>query len=437
MRITRLFLWVLPFLPLLWISPSLQASPPPRTGRSIFEQLTGAQASAESRTVTPETIPSSGPWVFAEVFSFDLAEYWCENKVAVADFDHDGLKDIALLATTTYNAEPPWEHVSKVILLRNQGDWHFSETVVVEYPENHYGYALRAGDLNNDGWADLVVRESPSTHVLLNDQSGGFSEVWAGRPGYASLDLADVNDDSFLDLLTGTQAYNGGKIEIFLNNGSGTSFTKSWESVLYGGIAGTIRNIFSATLNDDNAPDIVATEIYDGLLATFTGDGTGTSFVEQNVLSLGGRAFGLAVGKVNTDTLTDIAVYAGHGQARLFLAQSDDSLSAYWQSPDLGEAAFNLGLADFDKDGFDDLFVGTFRDGALRIYRNRPATDFALAWSGDLAGNGYTGTIADLNDDGYADLIVGEQDASRHNTIRILRNGLALKHRHYLPLIQK
>lgn len=419
-------------------SSSAQETNPPI--RNSFPKSWYEKSIADLPTIAPasmrQSLQSTGQWAFSEVFSFSLAEYWCENNVAVADFDHNGLQDIALLATTTHSTQPPYLYTSKVILLRNQGDWQFVSTTIVEYPEDHYGYAIQAGDLNSDGWADLVVRESSATHAMLNNQLGGFSESWTGGPGYDSVGLANVNSDTSLDILSGTQTGSGGKVEVFLNNSSGTNFSKSWESALYGADAGTINNVFSATLNSDSATDIVATEIYSGTLVTFTGNGTGTSFTQRDLLSLGNRAFGLAVGKVNTDTLTDSAVYVGWGQARVFLAQSN-TISETWQSPNLEQAAFNLELADFDKDGFDDLFVGTFGDGALRAYINRPGIDFELMWSSNLAGSGYTGTAVDLDGNDYPDLIVGEQDSNGQSYIRILRNNIPFDKFVYLPLIQR
>ena len=391
---------------------SVAISPTPIPSRSLYGRLATGNSGDPSVPANRST-QSSEQWMFQEVFSYDLREYRCGKRhVVVADFDRDGLMDIILLATTGSE--------SKAILLHNEGNWQFDDSILVQYDD--IGYWAQAGDLNNDEWTDLVLRASRATHVFLNNRSGGFSEVWTGEPGFYSLDLADVNSDTFADILSGTQTGSGGMVEIFQNNGSGTSFEKTWESARYGSTpAANIYDVFSTKLNDDNFPDIAAIEIYDGLLLTFSGDGTGTSFTEETVLNLVERTFSLATGNVNDDNLTDLAAHVGWGQVRVFLSQDDGSVSEYWHSPDLGEAAFNLALEDFDQDGYDDLFVGTFGDGALRVYRNRPGTDFGLAWSDNLAGQGYTGAVADLDGDTYPDLIVGERDANDQNTIRILR----------------
>src|SRR6266496_6580718 len=128
--------------------------------------------------------------------------------------------------------------------------------------------------------------------------------------------------------------------------------------------------------------------------------------------------------------VADLAVHVGWGRVFAFLNQGDGSMASYWQSSDFGQAAFNLAMADFDQDGFDDIFVGTFGDGALRIYRNNPGVGFDLWWQGSIPGEGYTGTVADLNGDGYPDLIVGERDRlriliNRVNNLRITQLSIA------------
>jgi hypothetical protein len=351
---------------------------------------------------------------FQEVFHFDLGEYWCENHLAVADFDGDGRKDIALMLTGLRSLDgPPWTYKCRAILLHNEGDGTFTDSIIADFPDFHYGYFAAAADLNGDGKPDLVLRESSASHVLLNDGSGrAFIEVTTFQPGYYALAVVDVNHDGFPDLVSGSQTSTGAVIELLVNDGTGRSFLKSW-SRRYGVASDAIETVLVANLNGDGFPDIAAREIYSGLLITLHGTGGTDWFMQRNLLSLVDRTFALAGGNVNKDSLTDLAVHVGWGLVRVFVTQEDGSLAETWQSPDLGEAAFNLALADFDQDGFDDVFVGTFGDGKLRIFRNNQIGGFDLSWQGSVPGEGYTGTVADLNDDGSPDLIVGEMHGIR------------------------
>ena len=346
---------------------------------------------------------------FQEAFNFSLGDYWCENHLSVADVDRDGRKDIVVMATALTNTNgPPWHYQCRAILLRGSADGHFEDSVITNFP-GRYGYAAVTADLNNDSSPDLILREQSATHVLLNDGRGDFHEVWNGRPGYNQLTTVDANRDGFLDIVSGTQTGNGGLIELFINDGTGTKFAKTWQSRLYGSGSDTISTVVGVNLNGDEYPDIAAREIYGGRLVTLFGSASGAPFVEHSETYLGERTFALAAGRVNGDGLDDLAVHVGWGQVRVFLNQGGGVLSNYWQSPNLGQAAFNLALMDFDRDGFDDIFVGTFGDGALRIYRNNPGSDFETWWQGQVPGNGYTGTAADVNGDDYPDLIVGEK----------------------------
>lgn len=357
------------------------------------------------------------PPFFQETFSFPLQEYWCENHLDVADMDGDGRKDIVVMATGLANTNgPPWSYVSRAILLRAGPDGTFTDSVITNYP-GRYGYGAFAAELNNDGSPDLILREQSATHVLLNDGHGAFREVWTGSRGYYNLATVDVNRDGFLDIVSGTQTGSGGLIELFTNNGAGTSFTKTWQSRYYGSANDSIQTVLNVNLNNDGLPDIAAREIYGGRMVTLFGTASGDSFVERSETFLGERTFALAAGRVNGDGLDDVAVHVGWGQVRVSVNRGNGSMTNYWESPSLGQAAFNLALADFDQDGFDDIFVGTFGDGALQIYRNNPGTGFDPWWQGRVPGVGYTGSVADLNGDGQPDLIVGEK-----NGLRVLLN---------------
>ena len=351
---------------------------------------------------------------FHEIFHFDLGDYWCENHLAVTDFDGDGWNDIALIVTGLRETNgPPWRYKCRAILLHNEGDGTFTDSIIADY-DTHYGYFVAASDLNRDGAPDLVLRESAASHVLLNDGSGRvFNEVFEFQPGHYGLACVDVNRDGFPDLVSGTQTGQGGLLELFINGGDGTTFAKTWQSRMYGSSYDSISTVLSVNLNGDDRPDIAAREIYSGQLITLLVSDNGNAFVETNVVWLRDRTFALAGGNINRDSLTDLAAHVGWGRVRVFVSRGNGLVTQHWESPNLGQAAFCLALADFDHDGFDDVFVGTFADGILRTYRNRGGVDFEPGWQGTLPAEGYTGSVADLNNDGYPDLIAGEKNAIR------------------------
>jgi hypothetical protein len=373
-----------------------------------------------SAVATPLHAANAGmPPDFRESFHFPLQDFWCENHLAVADFDRDGWNDIVLMVTALRNSNgPPWTYKCRAILLHNEGDGMFTDSIVADYPDSHYGYFAGAADLNGDGAPDLILRESSASHVLLNDGSGrAFQEASTFQPGYYALAFHDANGNGSPDLVSGTQTGQGGLIELFTNDGTGRSFSKTWQSRLYGSGLDAIETILSLDLNNDGRLDIAAREIYGGLLLTLLATNGAVPFVERSVVPMGARTFALAAGRVNGDMLPDLAAHVGWGQVRVFTNQGDGGMALHWQSPGLTNAAFNLALVDFDQDGFDDVFVGTFGDGALRVYRNNGGAGFGLWWQGSVPGQGFTGTAADLNGDGYPDLIAGEM-----NGIRVLVN---------------
>ena len=90
-----------------------------------------------------------------------------------------------------------------------------------------------------------------------------------------------MNGDNVPDIVAGEQSGRGGIVDVFLNNGSGTFFTHTWQSPPLGELnAGTFHDIVLGDLNHDTIPDIAASEIYNALLTTFVNDGTGLTFTQ-------------------------------------------------------------------------------------------------------------------------------------------------------------
>lgn len=102
--------------------------------------------------------------------SFDAAEYhsggYLEHgndrvvwpaDVAVADFDNDGIEDLAIANSMT----------SSVALMRGGGDWSYEG--IEWYAVGRGGHGIAASDLDGDGDVDLVTNSWDTMTVLLNE----------------------------------------------------------------------------------------------------------------------------------------------------------------------------------------------------------------------------------------------------------------------------
>jgi hypothetical protein len=162
--------------------------------------------------------------------------------VALGDFNHDGKLDFA---------------TSGNLLALGNGDGTFqTPTTIVADPPNSGFSNIAVGDINNDGWSDIVLTndgDEPqyTTFVLLNNQHGGFTQVPTtyGQNANQAI-LADVNKDGYLDLILG---FGGGSVAyVYLGNGTGT-FTYDVS------LSGPGDNGFNlvADVNGDGIPDIL------------------------------------------------------------------------------------------------------------------------------------------------------------------------------------
>jgi hypothetical protein len=117
---------------------------------------------------------------------------------------------------------------------------------------DHIPELLAAGDLNGDGWPDLVLDDAGAgMRVLLNRGDGSF------RPGvsYAfaeevrSIAIGDLNGDGSSDVIFG--GYTFGELGVFFNHGDGT-----FEPAVHWPITNSPWTIALGDLNGDGHLDI-------------------------------------------------------------------------------------------------------------------------------------------------------------------------------------
>jgi hypothetical protein len=176
--------------------------------------------------------------------------------VALADFNHDGIPDLAVVNGPRFVQGAP----GSVTILLGNGDGTFTEVADAPAAGGQPLFII-AGDLNGDGKPDLVVTNMNDGYpqlgdltVLLGNGDGTFSPTVAppatGSIPY-SVALADLNGDGKPDLVIADAGSN--TLTVLPGNGDGT-FAAALSPA-----AGT-DPVFAAVadFNGDGIPDVAA-----------------------------------------------------------------------------------------------------------------------------------------------------------------------------------
>jgi hypothetical protein len=275
---------------------------------------------------------------------------------AFLDYDNDGWMDIYLVNSGACDFWTP-EKPLRNALYRNNRDGTFTDvTERADVPGNAYGMGVAVGDYDGDGWPDLYVTQYPHSILYHNNADGTFSDVTAkaglSAPGWGTSAVwFDYDNDGRLDLFVchfvefskelnkpcgvhedGRRHYCIPKVYspkaswLFHNNGDGTFTDVSKDS----GIAGHLGKAWGVVATDVNN---------DGLMDLWVANDTVANFL---FINRGNGKF------------DEIATAAG-------VAYSAD-----------GKARSGMGVdsADFDQDGWMDLFVSNLDRELFALYKN-------------------------------------------------------------------
>jgi hypothetical protein len=325
-----------------------------------------------------------------------------------------------------------------------------------QFPLDRFGWSVStAGDVNGDGYDDIIIG-APDTD--FNGSASGSAYVYSGlnrsliyqwdgkladdRFGGSVSTAGDIDGDGFADLIVGAA-------------GTDINGSNSGSAYAYSGLDGSLIYQWDGQLTDDHLGGSVSTagdvdgdgfaDLIVGATATdINGSNSGSAYVYsgatglplyqfngQNSVSRFGYCVS-AAGDVNGDGYDDIIIGAWSADDNVL-----NSGSAYVYSGDTGlllhlfsgqstndRFGYSVsGAGDVNGDGLDDLIVGAngasngFGSGSAYVYSGAPNGSLIYQFDGRNASDHFGGSVSavgDVNGDGYDDIIIGadSSDAS-------------------------
>jgi len=233
---------------------------------------------------------------------------WPTRNVTVVDLNGDGRLDIVV-------ANRSEDQLGANYVCLNDGRGNFVTTCRAFSTES--ATTIAAGDINGDGFPDLVVphREGGQSFIYINDGHGAFAEKRPFGPAKCetrAIALADLNGDRKLDIIIGDQARGGAFI--YFNQGR-MEFSSAVQIV---GKEDTVYSVAVSDMNGDGRADIVLGNS-EAPGVVLINDGTGRSFRRVRFGDAQGTVYGLALGDVNGDGSPDIIAARSDAPSMLYL----------------------------------------------------------------------------------------------------------------------
>jgi hypothetical protein len=275
---------------------------------------------------------------------------------AFLDYDNDGWMDIYLVNSGKcdfFTPNPPLRNA----LYKNNRDGTFTDvTLEAGVAGGGFGQGVAVGDYDGDGFPDLYVTQYGRSILFHNNGDGTFSDVTekagVAAPGWASSAVwFDYDNDGRLDLFVGR----------FVN------FSKELNK--------------PCGIHDDGRHHYCIPKIYSPMpswLFHNNGDGTFTDVSQESgIAGRLGKVWGVVATDINNDGLIDLWVSNDTVANFLFVNRGkgkfdEIATTAGVAYSDAGRARSGMGVdsADFNEDGWMDLFVANLDRELFAIYKN-------------------------------------------------------------------
>jgi hypothetical protein len=340
--------------------------------------------------------------------------------VALLDFDNDNWLDVFLVNGTSFSSVGSTRKPTSY-LLRNNGNMTFTDiTKKAGLTASGWGQGSCVGDYDNDGFDDLFVSYWGQNVLYRNNSNGTFADA-SKKAGVAGSEGRWGAGCSFLDY------DHDGKLDLFVANyvnfdpqrvpRPGEEAYCRFNEIpvpcgpqgLAGGTNVLYRNRGDGTFEDVSEKTGIAIP---------RGPTSGT-FVSKNWRPSGSYGMGAASADFDNDGWPDIYVACDTAPSLLYHNNHDGTFSEIgvkagcaFDENGIAMSGMGVGVGDSDGDGWLDIIRTNFSDQVTTLYRNNgDGTFHDASLAAGLGINrkylGFGAAFFDFDNDGWKDILLG------------------------------
>jgi hypothetical protein len=380
-------------------TPDLPNTPPPP----------GPQARSPV-TFTDITAPSGVNFIHATAKT--PVKYLLETMgggVAIFDYDNDGRMDLfftngAAMKQSMAKDDLPDKSQPRYWnrLFQQKADGKFKDvTERAGLKGVGYSMGIAAADYDNDGFIDLFVTGYKADRLYRNNGDGTFTDLTSkllktGDGWSTSAGWFDYDRD--------------GRLDLFIVRYMEWDFESG--SLFCGGPTSVLR----AYCHPDNfkgASNILLHQRSDGSFEDVT--------KSSGIADPSGKGLGVAFADFDNDGWTDVFVANDSVRQSLYRNKGDGTFEdiavmsgAAYDEDGRTFAGMGIDCADFDNDGYPDVFITTLSNEKYALYRNNGDLSFTYATNTTgvgqitLLNSGWGTRFVDVDNDGLRDLFVAQ-----------------------------